>query len=595
VAFSPRRDLLAWGTWKGKVWLHHVDGRDGGAVELGDHDGSVTSVAFSHDGKTIASGGGHFVCIWSPDAPGRPFAKLKSLDDDVVGEVSSVAFSPDDNLLVSSASDHQIRLWDPRHPKRRPRFLQGTRIWAKSVAFASNSLLAAAGDCGIVELWDLAAESPQMAECMAPVSIAESVAFSPDGHLIAVAGLSDEIQLYDLTDPNPKPMTLRGHTHSITQVAFAPDGTRLASSSDDGTVRLWDLTTPAAGPVVRPRADDYYAAYCVACDGDRVAASFDCGFVEIFDAKAPLQTLLRLRGDALGPVRGALPITAVTFVPNRNALVTGHTASATWLWDLDEDPPRPAPMKGQEGWVGAVAVSKDGCLIASCGGDGQLRLWQASRIAAEPHVVRLLAETDQEERGLTALSFHPTADIVAVGGGEGDVFLLHLDRLDGKPQPLTGNAAHVSALAFSPDGRYLATGSVDRKARLFDLDTAQSLEFIHEGKVKCVAFSPDGLCLATGSTDGVIRLWDVRHPGNSPVVLRGHRDMISSLAFTAQGQRLVSAGWDGTVRLWIPWTSSLTDMVCEKVWRNLSQSEWHRFIGEDIAYEPTCPALPTDS
>jgi WD40 repeat protein/energy-coupling factor transporter ATP-binding protein EcfA2 len=592
VAFSPHGELLAWGTWEGKVYLHHLDDREGGVVELGDHDGRVRSVAFSHDGRTLASGGGNYVCIWSPSAPGRPFAKLKSLDDEV-GEVSSVAFSPDDKLLVSSASDHKIRLWDRRRRRQRPRFLQGTRIWAQSVAFASNSLLAAAGDAGIVELWNLATDPPRMGQFSAPVSVAGSVAFSPDGRLIAVAGMRDEIHLYDLTDSEMKPAVLRGHANSITQVAFAPDGSRLASSSNDGTVRLWDLMVPKAETVVRPVPQQGWSIECVASHGNRIAVSYNHGVVQLFDAADPSRTLAELRGDVLGPVRGALPIDAVAFVPGRNVLVTGHSASATWLWDLDEDPPRPVPMKGVEGWIGAVAVSKDGRLIASGGGDGQLRLWQASNTAAEPRAVRLLPETDRAERGINALAFHPTTDVLAVVG-KGEVFLLHLDRLDEKPQLLAGNAAPVSALAFSPDGRYLATGSVDQKARLFELDTAQALEFVHEGKVQCVAFSPDGLWLATGSTDGAIRLWDVRHPGNSAVVLRGHKGMISSLAFTTQGTRLVSGGWDGTVRVWIPWTSSLADMVCSKVWRNLSQSEWHRFIGEDIAYEATCSSLPAD-
>lgn len=172
---------------------------------------------------------------------------------------------------------------------------------------------------------------------------------------------------------------------------------------------------------------------------------------------------------------------------------------------------------------------------------------------------------------------------------------MRLDRLEEGLQSVEGHAALVHTLAFDRDGRQLASGSADRKARVLDLETNRSFDLLHEGEVMSVTFSPDGKWLATGSMDGVIRMWDLRRPSNSAVVLRGHEGMVSSVAFAGDGKWLVSGGWDGTVRLWVPWTSNLADMVCAKVWRNLDQGEWRRFIGEDIAYEPTCPALPAGS
>jgi WD40 repeat protein len=186
----------------------------------------------------------------------------------------------------------------------------------------------------------------------------------------------------------------------------------------------------------------------------------------------------------------------------------------------------------------------------------------------------------------------PTTPYLAVGGQGGQIFLIRLDKLDEEPQALDSHAKLVQALAFSPDGRLLASGSIDRKARVLDLETNRSIDLLHEGEVCCVTFNPDGKWLATGSTDGVIRLWDLRRPNASAVVLRGHEGKISSVAFTREGEWLVSGGVDGTVRLWIPWTGKLADMVCTKVWRNLDQVEWRRFVGEDIPYEQTCPALP---
>lgn len=589
VAFSPRDEWLAWGTVNGKVCVQSLHSPEVRPIEPGGQElNTIKSVSFSPDGKMLAACSGHDVSLWHLAAPERPFAVLKVRTEEVE-EVSSIAFSPDGNLLAFSTSDRRLGLWNLQHPKRKPRFLQGTSIWAKAVAFNRQSLLAAAGDMGRLELWDLSTEPPMLRTL--PGAMAETLAFSPDGSRIAVAGMAGYIELRSLlaSESGSEPAVLRGHTEEITQVAFDADGKHLASSSRDGTLRIWDLSTPKAQPIVRPmNLDAGYSVYCVACCDGQVAVSFDRGIVQFFELEEPLRTRMELRGDALGPVFGALPISAVAFAPKHKVLVTGHQSGVTWLWNLGQEPPRPLPLPGQEGWVGAVAVNADETLIASCGGDGGLRLWELSDTGAGPRVVRL--HPKDPDHGLHAVAFSPKAPLVAVGGDRGLFILPCHGEPEEAPRPVEGYSAPVRALAFSPDGRYLASGCEDRKARVLDMNTQQSLELLHEGEVMSVTFSPEGRWLATGSMDGAIRLWDIQRPAQAAIVLRGHEEMVSSVAFTGDGKRLVSGGVDGTVRLWVPWTRKLADWVCTKVWRDLTPGEWRTFIGEDIPYEPTCPA-----
>ncbi len=572
AAFAPDGVHVATGDWDGKATIWNL--QSGERLREFPQGEYVHAVAYDKQGERLAAGGSDGSVHVYRVADGQLLTKLVGHEDAVL----SVRFSPDDRYLLTSGYDHTARLWDLATGKS-TQVLEGHSWWVWSAEFSPDGQqIVTAGQDGKAIVWRRTPPQSKTESVPSQVAVAAASAndpfeefteftrhrgpvyaarFSPAGDQIATAGYDGRVLLWDpneaqgvdiarrlsgAPDPPAHETELLAHRGPVRTLAFAPDGKTLSSGGQDNVIVVWDLETAKPLKQLRGHAS-HVRSVAYSPDGQLLLSGGRDAQIKLWRPADYAEERDLVAGDE--DSRDA--ILSARFSPDGQQIVTAGRDRTASVWNAASLERLEHLAEGHDFLASSAIFFGDGSRLATGAGDGTVRLWD---VATGAENLRL------DDTGRTAaLDVSDDNELIATGGEGGAAIVWDANSGD-KLATLTGHEAEVTALAFAPGGKLLATGDDRGDCRLWRFDPAanewQGGEWLrgHSRTITAMTFADNGARLITSSGDNTCGQWDVVAGKEIRAGVLKHPEWVTDIVVSDDGRTALTSCDDGKLRLW---------------------------------------------
>lgn len=496
--------------------------------------------------------------------------------------VPTVVYTPDSKMILTGSRDGRIEIWDARNGRSLGLFTAFSEGIYRLLISNDGKKLAADDQFGRIGIWNFPSREFIAAIPSSKLYQAYPV-FSPDSKQLALKMDGQPIQVWDANNGQLIAEYFFPAGLDVIQdgpVIYAPDGRLLCLTRRERQWELWDVIARRVVGRLDPQSENpralityYPTGYLFSRDGQRLYLATRDFMTRVWDLRS---------GKLLHVFDGHQAFVETPALSHDDKLLaTGSDDKTLRLWDTQTGKLL-ATVKNESQTFSPVFSPDDKFLAAVCMRAFRVKVWDVTQLLAgqtvfpgvrnivlAPDGKTFLADhnsRDQSElfdlssgqpiftypiKTDQTASFSPDGKLIALRKGyEKSVEVL--ETASGKTiATLKGHSLLILAIAFSPDGKTLATAGQDRIVKLWDTATWRERANLvgHTDKIWCVGFSPDGSKLASGGYDDTVRVWDTAS-GNELMTLRGHRAWVPSVKFSPDGKLLASASWDYTIKLW---------------------------------------------